>query len=187
MLKKWLQKWLEVQTKQKEVKINILKLDSDAVIPTYAKDGDAGMDLTATSIEFDEYGNVVYHTGLAMEIPKGYVGYIFPRSSVAKKTLSLVNAVGVIDSGYRGEIICKFKPTLQYDAIGGVFSKGLPFTQSAQDGTPNNGEIVSDAFYDVGDRVAQIIIMKIPKVLFKKVSKLSTSARGEGGFGSSGN
>ena len=85
------------------MKVNVKKLDSNAVVPTYAKHGDAGMDLTATSKSYDEHGNVVYGTGLAFEIPTGYVGLLFPRSSNTKKDLILGNSVGVIDSGYRGE------------------------------------------------------------------------------------
>lgn len=80
------------------MEVKIKKLNENAVIPTYAKDGDAGMDLTATSKSFDEYGNVVYGTGLAFEIPKGYVGLLFPRSSNAKTELFLTNSVGVLDS-----------------------------------------------------------------------------------------
>lgn len=80
------------------MEIKIKKLCDSAVIPSYAKSGDAGMDLVAISKIFDKYGNVEYGTGLAMEIPKGYVGLLFPRSSIFKQDLSLANAVGVIDS-----------------------------------------------------------------------------------------
>ena len=96
------------------MEVKIKKLCETAVIPSYAKPGDAGMDLVATSRIFDKYGNVEYGTGLAMEIPEGYVGLIFARSSVCKKDLALSNCVGIIDSGYRGEIKFKFKPTLAY-------------------------------------------------------------------------
>ena len=80
------------------MEVKIKKLCDSAVIPSYAKPGDAGMDLVATSRVFDKYGNVEYGTGLAMEIPEGYVGLIFARSSIFKQDLSLSNAVGVIDS-----------------------------------------------------------------------------------------
>ena len=93
------------------LKINIKKLVPEAVIPSYAKPVDAGMDLVATSIGIDEYNNTVYGTGIAIEIPEGYVGLIFPRSSNAKTDLYLTNHVGVIDSGYRGEIMFKFRAT----------------------------------------------------------------------------
>ena len=80
------------------MKVKIKKLNENAVIPSYSKQGDAGMDFVATSKIFDKYGNVEYGTGLAMEIPEGHVGLIFPRSSISKKDLALTNAVGVIDS-----------------------------------------------------------------------------------------
>jgi dUTP pyrophosphatase len=76
------------------MKVKIKKLHKDAVIPKYAKDGDAGLDLTATS-KWIEGSNVCYGTGIAMEIPSGYVGLVFPRSSIANKNLLLSNAVGV--------------------------------------------------------------------------------------------
>lgn len=80
------------------MKVRIKKLDNNAVIPSYAVHGDAGMDLTATRKWFDESGNICYGTGLAFEIPEGYVGLVFPRSSCSKKQLVLANAVAVIDS-----------------------------------------------------------------------------------------
>ena len=91
------------------MEIKIKKLSKDAVIPKYAKEGDAGMDLVATSKEYDGDGNTVYGTGLAFEIPKEYVGLLFPRSSNAKTDLRLTNSVGVLDSGYRGEVMFKFR------------------------------------------------------------------------------
>ena len=80
------------------MKVRIKKLHKNAVIPFYSKKGDAGLDLTAISKEYDEYGNVVYGCGLAFEIPDGQVGLLFPRSSNAKKDLLNTNSVGVIDS-----------------------------------------------------------------------------------------
>ena len=93
------------------MKIKILKLHSSAVIPKYSKFGDAGMDLTAITVSEnqEEENYITYHTGLSMEIPIGYVGLLFPRSSVYKTGQSLANSVGVVDSGYRGEIMLKFK------------------------------------------------------------------------------
>lgn len=86
------------------MKIKIKKLHQDAVIPAYAKDGDAGMDLTAVSMQYLDNEHVKYNFGIAIEIPKGFVGLVFPRSSCFKQRQILSNAVGVIDSGYRGEI-----------------------------------------------------------------------------------
>lgn len=140
------------------MKVNVKKLDSNAVLPAYAKHGDAGMDLTATSKSYDEHGNVVYGTSLAFEIPHGYVGLLFPRSSNTKKDLILGNSVGVIDSGYRGEVVFKFKPI---DSVNDVYD-----------------------IYQVGDRIGQIIIMPYPQIEFNLVDELSTTDRGIGGFGS---
>ena len=86
------------------MKIRIKKITENAVIPTYSKNGDAGMDLTATSMEQVDNEHIKYNFGLAIEIPFGYVGFVFPRSSCYKKRQILSNCVGVIDSGYRGEI-----------------------------------------------------------------------------------
>tara|TARA_R110000796_G_scaffold63162_2_gene145634 strand:+ start:7578 stop:8048 length:471 start_codon:yes stop_codon:yes gene_type:complete len=150
--------------------VNIKKIDINAIVPAYSISGDAGLDLTATSLKIDKHGNRVYGTGLAIEIPSGHVGYIFPRSSVSKKTLVLANSVGVIDSNYRGEIICKFKPTPQFTAI-----SSETFTQE---------EMITDDKYEIGERVAQLIIMPIPHITFNEVDELSETDRGEGGFGS---
>ena len=151
------------------MKVNVKKLDSNAVIPTYAKHGDAGMDLTAISKNYDEHGNVCYGTGLAFEIPNGFVGLLFPRSSNTKKDLILGNSVGVIDSGYRGEVVLKFK------AID---------TQYLQDGklTFLKRDFMKE--YNIGDRIGQIVIMPVPQIEFNIVDELSTSDRGVGGFGS---
>lgn len=146
------------------MKVKIKKLHKDAVIPKYAKDGDAGLDLTATSIAYDDNGNAVYGTGLAIEIPEGYVGYIFPRSSITKKDLVLGNSVGVIDSSYRGEVFLKFKLMQRHN------SSGLQFRQE----------------YQIFDRIAQLIIMPIPSIELEEVEELSDSNRGTGGFGSTG-
>lgn len=82
------------------MKVKIKKLHPDAVIPVYAKAGDAGLDLTAISESWNEDDSMVtYDTGLAVEIPEGHVGLLFPRSSVSKTRLNLANSVGVIDSG----------------------------------------------------------------------------------------
>lgn len=148
--------------------IKIKKVHPNAVLPTYAKDGDAGMDLTATSKYFDEYGNICYGVGLAFEIPKGYVGLIFPRSSICKNQLLLSNAVGVVDSGYRGEVSVRFKPSLALD----------------NDRYAAHERIYP--VYNIGERVAQIIIMPHPQIKFELVEELSQTERGEGGYGSSG-
>ena len=137
------------------MKLKVKKLNDNAIIPTNARKGDAGMDLTAVSVE-DKNHFVEYGTGLAVEIKSGYVGLLFPRSSISKTGHRLLNSVGVIDSGYRGEIRVRMSHT------------------------DRNA-------YKVGDRVAQLIIMKLPSVSIEEVDSLLDSDRGEGGFGSSGN
>lgn len=147
------------------MKVKIKKMHPDAVIPKYAHDTDAGMDLVATSMKVDAYGCIVYGTGLAFEIPEGYVGLIFPRSSNAKYDLILTNHIGVVDSGYRGEVMLKFKPHGAWKC---------------------NDEIVYKNEYEVGDRVGQLIIMPYPKIEFEEVEELAVSDRGAGGYGSTG-
>lgn len=93
------------------------------VIPKYAKAGDAGMDLTAASVK-QELEMVTYGSGIAMEIPEGHVGLIFARSSVYKTGMLLSNCVGVVDSGYRGEITAKF-----YSPNGPGYAEGERFAQ----------------------------------------------------------
>lgn len=162
-----MEKLIGIETMQVKIK----KLHKDAVIPTYAKHGDAGMDLTAISKSYDDHGNVVYGTGLAFEIPLGFVGYIFPRSSNAKKDLILSNSVGVIDSGYRGEVIFKFKPVAKIE-------------ECSDDSTRVDDWYNDLEVYKIGDRIGQLIIMPIPKIEFIEVDELSSTDRGVGGFGS---
>ena len=91
------------------MQVKIKKLNPNVLIPSYAKSGDAGMDLIATRIINERLDSITYGTDIALEIPKGFVGLIFPRSSIRKTDLILSNSVGVIDSGYRGEIQVTFK------------------------------------------------------------------------------
>ena len=140
-----------------KLKIKIKKLDENAIVPAYANPGDAGMDIYATSKKvFDDY--IEYGTGLSFEVPEGYVMLIFPRSSISNKDLILSNSVGVLDSGYRGELKFRFKRSF----------------------SPN------PKHYNTGDRIGQIIIMPYPTIEFTEVDELSDSIRGERGFGSTG-
>lgn len=139
------------------MRVHIKKLHPEAVIPVYAKESDAGLDLTATSVIHETDEQIVYGTGLALEIPDGFVGLVFPRSSIRKYGLIMANSVGVIDAGYRGEVQVTF---LKTDHEG--------------------------PFYHHGDRVAQIIILPHPQVTFLEVDELTESERGTGGHGSSG-
>lgn len=147
----------------KNIKVKVKKLAENAVIPSYANPGDAGLDLTATSMDLDKQGNIIFGTGIAMEIPEGYVGLIFPINNVSKYDHILTNCVGVIDSGYRGEITFKFKPIGRFNV--------MEFEPQS---------------YEVGDRVGQIIIMPIPYVTLVESEELSESERGTGSYGSTG-
>ena len=142
-----------------DLTVKFRKLVPEAVTPLYVQDGDAGMDLKATSFRvtdtFIEFG-----TGIAVEIPHGHVGLLFPRSSITKSApgVSLKNSVGVIDSNYRGEILVRFEQ---------------PYSGNTGGNIPV-----------VGDKVAQLLVIPYPKVHLKEVQELSDSNRGEGGFGS---
>ena len=138
--------------------VKVKKLDPNAVIPSYSKVGDAGMDLTITREIENTSFSVSYGFGIAMEIPKGFVGLVFPRSSVRNQDLILSNCVGVIDSGYRGELQATFKKTNGLDSVK----------------------------YKVGERGAQIIILPYPTIYMTEVPELSDTERGLGGFGSTG-
>lgn len=144
------------------MKVKFSKLHPDAVIPSYAKPGDAGLDLTAVAMTYvrtDQVDFYEYDLGLACEIPQGYVGLIFPRSSITKTDLFLSNAVGVIDAGFRGRLSARFRKTT---------------------GSPH--------VYKVGERIAQMVIIPYPTIEVEEVSysNLSETERGSGGWGSSG-
>jgi dUTP pyrophosphatase len=140
------------------MKVKIKKLDKSATIPSYAKSGDAGLDLTSISKSKEKNGMYTYGTGLAIEIPEGYVGLLFPRSSLSKYDLMLTNHVGVVDSGFRGEITFKFKQVGSY--------------------IPRE--------YEIGDRVGQLLIIPYPQIELEEVTDLNETERGSGGFGHTG-
>ena len=145
------------------MELKIKKLSDKAIMPIRAHNSDAGLDLTTTSItsEINECGLfiLVYHSDIAVEIPDGYVGLLFPRSSIAKKSIQFTNAVGVIDSGYRGEIMAKVRNT--------------------------SGDSIP-AVYKVGEKFAQLVIVPyVSDITISEVSELQESDRGTGGYGSS--
>lgn len=140
------------------MKLIVKKLHPDAKLPAYAMEGDAGMDLTAISKEYNPYTNqVIFGTGLAFEIPDGHVGLLFPRSSIYKTGLSLSNSVGVLDAKYRGEVKAIFNV----------------------DDRPKKN-------YEIGDRICQLIVFPFPKMEVVEAQELSETERGSGGFGSTG-
>ena len=139
------------------MQIRFKKLHHLAQIPKRATDGAAGFDLTAVTCKYGDNGKVFYDTGIAVEIPAGYVGMVFQRSSVHKTGLMLCNAVGVIDADYRGSIQFVFRV-----GYGGC--------------SP----------YKPGDRIGQLVIVQNPQIEFVESDKLSETARGTGGYGSTG-
>lgn len=144
------------------MELKFKRLSADAVLPIRAHKNDAGLDLTCTKIESGVNDAremlLIYHTDLAVEIPEGYVGLIFPRSSIYTKSISQTNCVGVIDSNYRGELKVVFRPTIA----------GVP------------------EFYKVGERFAQLVIVPYLKADVVEAAELSESERGDNGFGSTG-
>jgi dUTP pyrophosphatase len=139
------------------MEIIVKRLLPEAVMPKRANKTDAGVDLVATSKRIEGDLFIEYGTGIAVEIPKGYVGLLFPRSSVTNKQMMLKNSVGVIDSEYRGEIKARFM-----------------FRDE------------NEEHYSVGERVAQLLIVPIALPDFIESEVLNESDRGEGGFGSTG-
>ena len=143
------------------MKVKIKKLLPEAIIPKYAKEGDAALDLflpdaavkCAVTTDY-----IQYNLGVAVEIPKGFVGLIFPRSSITATDYTLANSVGVIDSGYRGELIMRFR-----------YNKA-------------NMKV----HYSGKDRIGQLLIIPYPEIELEEVEELSETERSTGGFGHTG-
>lgn len=141
-----------------ELDVKFKKLYDNAVLPFYGSEEAAGLDCTVYSKEWDaDHYCYSYGLGFAVEIPKGYVGLLFPRSSVYKVGLYQTNAVGIIDSDYRGEVIAKF-----YE-----------------------NHLIANG-YKIGERCCQLIIVPYPKINVVEADNLSQTKRGVGGHGSTG-
>ena len=184
-----------------QVKLEIFfkKIDERAIVPTYAHDGDVGMDMTAIDAEYDKEGDFyIYHTGLAFESPKHYGILMFPRSSNRKTDAYLCNHVGVADSAiYRGEILFCFKNRTSLRQIA-LESRMISFWNSIEEGksveeaTKESVKAWSDAFkdpllfapYKVGDRIGQMVVIPYPNVKLIEKEQLSETERGDGAFGS---
>lgn len=141
------------------MKVKFTKTNPIAKAPERANATDAGFDLTATAVTYPSGSSGVFIevcTGICLEIPKGYVGLVFPRSSISNTKHFLRNSVGVIDSGYRGEIKLRFSID------------------------------ESNTCYQIGDKVGQIVFVRLPVVEMIESQNLSDSDRGTGGFGSTG-
>ena len=143
-----------------QVKVLITRIDPTVPLPSYAKGGDAGADLTTTiDITIAPGQRQLVPTGIALALPAGYVALIHPRSGLAiKHGISLLNAPGTVDAGYRGEIQCIL---INHDPQEPLLLKR-------------------------GDRIAQLVIQKVERAEFIEVSELPGSGRGLGGFGSTG-
>ncbi|EHR50532.1 deoxyuridine 5'-triphosphate nucleotidohydrolase Dut [Saccharomonospora marina XMU15] len=142
------------------VKVLVSRLDPDVGVPSYAHRGDAGADLVATSgVELDPGERAVVGTGVAIALPDGYAGFVHPRSGLgARLGLSLVNAPGTIDSGYRGEIrVCLV-----------------------------NLDPKEPIVIERGDRIAQLVVQRVEHAEFVEVAELDATERGAGGYGSTG-
>lgn len=134
------------------------KLHPDAVAPYKVNEWDAGYDLTVTEVNWNSvFRCYEYSFGISCEIPNGYVGLMFARSSIYKKDLTLSNAVGVIDAPFRGEMRALFKRT---------------------------ANTTTENIYSIGERAAQLIIIPVPQVTFVETEELSTTQRGSNGWGS---
>ena len=137
------------------IDVKIRKVHPDAVIPFRAHATDAGMDVTAISMEMTE-DYVEYDTGLQFQLPEGYAMLIFPRSSNSKKDLLLCNSVGILDAGYTGNLKLRFKLTT---------------------------EGYTEKIYNPGDKVGQIMIIPYPEINFIETEVFNETERGDGGFG----
>lgn len=142
------------------VSVNIKRLDPSVELPSYAYEGDAGLDLRSNEdVTIEPHGRVLVGTGLAIALPDGYAGFVQPRSGMAlKRGLSIANTPGLIDAHYRGElkIIC-----INLDAHEPIH-------------------------IERGERIAQLVIQQVPIVTLVEVDELDETDRGSGGFGSSG-
>ncbi|MDR2748750.1 MAG: dUTP diphosphatase [Bifidobacteriaceae bacterium] len=135
------------------------KIHPDAKLPLRAKSGDAGADLySVESVKLKPFSSALVHTGLVGAIPEGYVGLIHPRSGLAlKRSITVLNAPGTVDSGYRGEFCI-----ILYNA-----------SDKMQE-------------LEKGERIAQLVIQKVELPTFEETQNLPDSDRGESGFGSTG-
>ena len=143
-----------------QLDVLITRLDPAVPLPGYARHGDAGADLCAAEdIDLAPGERAVVRTGIAIALPEGYAGFVHPRSGLAARHgITLVNAPGTIDAGYRGEI----KVILL------------------------NTDLARTVSLHRGDRIAQLVVQRVENVTFREVPALPESARGDNGFGSTG-
>lgn len=185
------------------LEIKFKKLDEKAVVPTYAHYGDVGMDITAIDVEYDEERDIyIYRTGLAFESDFHYGQFLFPRSSNRKTDAYLCNSVGIADSAiYRGEILFCYKNRDSVETIAQLagmnkffetlVESGVDIAMQAKDRAYNevlhNARLLKYAPYKVGEKIGQMVFAAYPYVQLIETDTLSTTERGSGGFGSTGN
>lgn len=177
------------------------KIDEDAVLPKYAHDGDVGMDVTATAVEYiPEKDAYLYHTGLRCETEKCAGCYLLPRSSNTKTDSYLPNSIGLIDTFlYRGEMCFIFKNRTDIEVLSMaaalIIIGEMPFWKKPfvnfrkiwdEEATKIRERALDFAPYKVGDRIGQMVFFRHPLVKIEQVDELSETVRGEGGFGSTG-
>lgn len=199
---------------EKEITVFVKKINENAVIPTYAHEGDVGMDITAIGVEYDEEKDMyIYHTGLSFESDFNIGDFIFVRSSNRKTDAYLCNHVGIVDSAiYRGEVLICMKnrdsinTVAQTEATEAFISalnvvckcdSTLPLKDAVESATDvyirrkkeiiENAKALQYAPYKIGDKIAQMVCLKYPTVKLIEKSELSETERGEGGFGSTDN
>lgn len=151
----------DVLSKLDRVEVKVFREDDTVKLPTYGKDGDACMDVYVHHVENKPDGRIVYHTGLHFRLPEDYEMEIRPRSSNTKTHAVMQNAPGTLDEGYTGELMIVHRRMDKYD----------------------------DPEYQVGDRVAQILVRHRERIVWQEVTtqeELGTTERGDSGFGSTG-
>ena len=192
------------------MKILVKKTRENAVMPKYAHEGDAGLDMVAAHVEYDAENDCYkYYTGIAFESPEQVLMLAMPRSSNYKTECYLPNGIGLIDTAtYRGEIIFCYKPRLPMSL--GMMHNGMQrfidrvyqnegdadFHDTLNDALKVYSEGMHDYFerannlefapFKVGERIGQMVVLKHPKIKLCEVDELSETERGEGGFGSTG-
>ena len=143
-----------------DVPVSVRRIDPDLPLPSYAHPGDAGADLMAAAdVEIPPLGRALVPTGIAIALPEGYVGLVHPRSGLAARLgVTVLNAPGTVDAGYRGEILINLV----------------------------NHDPDTTAKIARGDRIAQLVVQRVERAQFHVVAELPGSVRGEGGHGSTG-
>jgi len=142
------------------MELKITKLYPNAILPSFAHEGDAGMDLYVHRVIEETANQITYGLGIAVKIPDNHAGLIFPRSSIRKYDLMLSNSVGLVDSGYVGELQATFNKT--------------------------NPCYFDGKYYDIDERCCQLVVLPLARFDIKEVDTLETTQRGTGGFGSTG-